>query len=129
MKESLSKGFAKIAGPLSWAMSLFVALQCAVLAIAMVRVVPIFGDMLRAMQVELPWPTRILLSTHQWLLPLFFVALAAFVIGKEFSVKENGHKFVVTGEVFLAAALTPGLVILVLYLPLFELIRKLSDTH
>jgi hypothetical protein len=129
MKESMSKALAKVASPLSWVLSAFVALQCAVLAIAMVRMVPIFGEMFRGMQVELPWPTRFLLATHQWLLPLFFVVLVVFVIGKELAVKENRHRFVLTGEIFLAAALTPGLVLMVLYLPLFGLIRKLGDTH
>lgn len=129
LNESLSKALAKVAGPLSWVLSAFVALQCAVLAAAMVRVIPIFGEILRGMQVELPWPTRFLLATHQWLLPLFFVVLAMFVIGKELAVKRSRHRIVLTGEIFLAAALTPGLVLLVLYLPLFDLIRKLGETH
>jgi hypothetical protein len=129
MRKSLSQTLAKVAGPLSWALTAFVALQCAVSAIAMVRVVSIFQEMFKGIGVELPWPTRLLLATYYWSLPAFFLILVLLLIGKEFALLENRRKFVFTGEIFLAAVFTPGLVMLILYLPLFVLIRRLSDTN
>ena len=129
MRKSLSQTLAKLTGPLSWALSAFVALQCVVSAIAMVRVVPIFQEMFKGIGVELPWPTRLLLSTYYWSIPAFFLILVMLVIGKEFVVQENRRKFVLTGEIFLAAVFTPGLVMLILYLPLFVVIHKLSNAN
>jgi len=119
----------RIGTAISWLLSAYVAFQCALTAILMIRIVPIFADMLRGLQVELPWPTRLLLATYYWSLPAFFLILVALIIGKEFAIQENRRKFVLTGEIFLAAVFTPGLVILILYLPLFVLIHKLGDTH
>jgi hypothetical protein len=129
METSGLQRFAKIWPVLSWVLSAYVAFQCVLTTIVTIRIVPIFADMLRAVQVELPWPTRLLLATYYWSLPIFFFLLILLVIGKEFAIKENRRKFVVTGEVFLAAVFTPGLVILILYLPLFVLIRKLSEAN
>jgi len=129
MRKSLSQTLAKLTGPLSWALTAFVALQCAVSAIAMVRVVPVFQEMFKGIGVELPWPTRLLLATYYWSLPAFFLTLVVLLIGKEFALQQNRRKFLLTGEIFLAAVFTPGLVMLILYLPLFVLIHRLNNTN
>ena len=56
--------------------------------------------MFKGLGVELPLPTRVLLATYYWLLPLFFIALAGFVVWKEISLRELRYRFVVTITVF-----------------------------
>jgi len=90
----------------------------------MLRVVAVFAAMLQGIGVELPWLTRFLLATYFWLLPLFFFALVAFVILKEFSARELRRKFVLTTTVFLRTFVTPGLAILIVYLPLFVVAKN-----
>jgi hypothetical protein len=77
--------------------------------------------------VELPLSTRLLLATYYWVLPVLFVALAVFVVWKEISLRELRYRIIVTITVFLAALGASGLVMLVLYQPLFTLIKKLGE--
>jgi len=127
MKESEPQNQFQVGKLFSWLTTGVVVLFCVLNGLYMVRAVPIFVTMYQGLGVELPLPTRVLLATYYWLLPLFFIALAVFVIWKEISLRELRYKFVVTITVFLASLSAPGLVILVLYQPLFVLIKKLSE--
>ena len=127
MKEYEPQNQSQIGTLLSWVATVVVVLFCALSGLYIVRVVPIFATMFQGLGVELPLPTRVLLASYYWLLPLFFVALSVFVVWKEISLRELRYKFVVTVTVFLASLSAPGLVILALYAPLFVLIRKLSE--
>jgi hypothetical protein len=113
---------------LSWIATAIVAFSCTLLAPAFVRGIPIFANMFRQLQVELPWPTRFLFATYYWVLPILFTALAVFVIWKELSARELRRKFLLTARVFIAALLTVGLVMFVLYLPVLTLASKLAIT-
>ena len=99
-----------------------------VLAGALPRSIRPFADIFQGLGVELPWPTRWFLATNVLLLPLVFIALATFVIWKEFSQRELRRKFILTLRAFFATLAILGLVIIVLYLPLFTLVRKLAET-
>jgi hypothetical protein len=110
---------------LSWFATGIVAFTCALLAPILIRVVPIYANMFEGLGVELPWPTRVLLATYYWLLPIFFVALAVFVVWKEYSTRELRRRFLLTARVFFAALITVGLVVFVLYLPVLTLASKL----
>lgn len=105
----------------SWLATIIVALFSVLSGLYIVRTIPIFATMFQGLGVALPLPTRVLLATYYWLLPLFFIALAVFVIWKEISLRELRYRFVVTITVFLASLSAPGLVIFVLYQPLFVL--------
>jgi type II secretory pathway component PulF len=112
---------------LSWFATAIVAFSCALCAPVLVRVIPIYSSMFRQVGVELPWPTRFLLTSYSWLLPVFFIGLAIFVIWKECSARELRRKFLLTARVFIAAVFTMVLVIFLLYLPVLTLASKLVD--
>jgi hypothetical protein len=111
---------------LSWLTTGIVAALCLLLVPLAVRVIPIYSDMFHGLEVQLPWPTRILSATYYWLLPSLFVALAVFVICKEYLIHELRRRFVLTARVFFAALITMGIVIFLLYLPLLTLASKLG---
>jgi hypothetical protein len=106
---------------LSWLATAGVAFLCSVLGLISAHFVQPFAAMLQGLAVELPLPTRFFLATYTWLLPLLFTALAVLVILKEFVGRELRRRFLLTARVFLAALITAGLVILILYLPLLKL--------
>jgi hypothetical protein len=110
---------------LSWLTTGVVAFLCSVLGLASAHFVEPFAALFQGLGVELPLPTRFMLATYMWFLPLLFTALAAFVILKEFAARELRRRFLLTGRVFLAALIAAGLVIFVLYLPLLTLSAKL----
>jgi hypothetical protein len=83
--------------------------------------------MFRQLEVELPWPTRLLFATYDWLLPIFFSSLAILVIWKQYSARDLRREFLLTARVFLVGLTTAGLVIFVLYLPMLTLASKLVD--
>jgi hypothetical protein len=110
---------------LSWLAAGVVAFLCSVLGLASTHFVQPFAAVFQGFGVELPLPTRFMLATYMWLLPLLFTTRAVFVILKEFAAREVRRRFLLTGRVFLAALIAAGLVIFVLYLPLLTLSAKL----
>ena len=127
MKESETPNQFQVGKLFSWVATVVVALFCVLIGIYIVRAIPVFATMFQGLGVELPLPARVLLATYYWLVPLFFIALAVFVIWKEISLRELRYRFVVTITVFLASVGIHGLVILVIYQPLFILIKRLNE--
>ena len=113
---------------LSWLATGIVAFFCTMLGLISGRFVDPFGAMFNGLGVDLPWPTHFLLATEAWPLRLVFYTLTVFVIAKEFSVGALRRRFVLTARTFFAAIVTVGLLIIVLYLPLLVLARKLVGT-
>jgi type IV pilus assembly protein PilC len=111
---------------LSWLATGIVAVLCLLLAPILILVIPSYSNMFQGLGVELPWPTRVLLATYYWLLPIFFVALALLVVWKGCSTRELRRRFLLTARVFFAALITVGLVVFVLYLPVLTLAGKLA---
>jgi NADH:ubiquinone oxidoreductase subunit K len=68
-----------------------------------------------------------LLATYAWLFPVFFVGAAILVIAKEFVMRDVRGRLAATLVIFVTAASSVGLAVLVLYLPLLELLRKLGS--
>jgi hypothetical protein len=110
---------------LSWLATGVVAFLCSVLGLASPHFVEPFAAMFQGLGVELPSPTRLLLATYMWLLPLLFTALAVFVIVKEFLALESRRRFLLTKSIFLAAVIAVSSIIFILYLPLLTLVAKL----
>ena len=115
-----------VARLLSWLATGIVAASCFLLVPLLVRVIPIYSEMFHGLEVQLPWPTRVLFATYYWLLPSFFVAMALFVICKEWSIRELRRRFQLTARVFFVVLMTLGIVIFVIYLPLLTLAGKLG---
>jgi hypothetical protein len=111
----------QLSSVLSWFATGVVAFLCSVLGLVSARLVEPFAAVLQGLEVHLPLPTRFMLATYTWFLPLLFTAMAVFVILKEFAARELRRRFSLTARVFLAALITAGFVIFVLYLPLLTL--------
>ena len=115
-----------VARLLSWLTTGIVAALCLLLAPLLLRVIPIYSNMFHGLEVQLPWPARILFAAYCWLLPSLFVALAVFVICKAYAIHELRRRFVLTARVFFVALLTVGIVVFLLYLPLLTLASKMG---
>jgi hypothetical protein len=115
-----------IARLLSWVSTGIVAVSCLSLPPILFLVIPIYSKMFQALEVQLPWPTRVFFANYFWLLPGIFVGLAVFVICKEWSISELRRRFQLTARVVFVALLAVGIVIFVLYLPLLTLAGKLA---
>jgi hypothetical protein len=112
---------------LSWLATGVVAFLCSVLGLASAHFVQPFAALFQGLGVKLPPPTRLMMATYMWLLPLLFTALAVLVILKEFLARDTRRRFLLTTSVFLAAVITVGSVIFILYLPVLTLGAKLAS--
>src|SRR5271168_2586264 len=86
---------------------------------------PSFAELFNGLEVPLPWPTYLLIASHSWLFTAWLVATLTLTFARQL-VKLEGFLRRLTNFslVFLGVAFAP-LVILTLYLPLFELTWKL----
>ncbi len=112
----------------SWCLNGFVAFLCLILAFVSTRFVQPFATLFDGLGVEVPWPTRFLIATHSWLLPTYFVVLAALTFAKELWSNDFRLKRLISVRIFLAAIVMAAVVVFVLYLPLLSLASKLSDS-
>jgi type II secretory pathway component PulF len=112
---------------LAWVAALLVSLCCICTCVFLLRSTGIFRELFKGLGVELPLTTRLLIATYSWLYPLLFVGAAVLVIAKEFALRDVRSKLAATVIIFVAAVSSAGLVQYVLYLPLLELVKKLSQ--
>jgi hypothetical protein len=113
---------------LSWAMTIFVIFWCLVFCLALVNSTSAFTTLFSTLNVQPPFATRFLLANHKWIYPLLVGATALFVLAKEFVVRDPRSRLSTTAIVFVAAASSLGLVIYVLYLPMFHLLNKMGTS-
>ncbi len=93
---------------------------------AFAKVVPIFATLFAGLGVDVPLPTRFLLSTHSWLFPVLLVGSTILYLSILFW-QLNRRKSRLPTFVFLIVGIAfMPLMILILYLPLFYLIYKQS---
>jgi hypothetical protein len=101
------------------------------LAVSSTKTIQIFAKLFASLGVELPLPTRILLShfSHFYFLPTVFTVAAMLTVATklaEFSRRQLG---VINFVLIVIGAVLPPLLALFLYLPLFVLIGKLKGAH
>src|SRR5215467_10669539 len=91
--------------------------------------VPIFGAMLTGLGVVLPPPTRFVLANYIWLFPVCFCGAVILAIFKKV-VPLDKLRLRITNVIliFVGVAFTP-LVMLTMYLPLFDLMYKLRSAQ
>ena len=93
---------------------------------ALAGAIPIFAKLFKELSVELPLLTRLLMGNYSWLFPVLFVGAVILTIAKEFlTVKRLPLRVVNLFLGVVGIGFVP-LAILALYMPLFDLIRKLS---
>jgi len=111
----------------AWVAAIFVSLCCIYICLVLVQSTGIFKELFKGLGVELPLATRFLIATYIWLYPLLFSGAAVLVIAKEFVLRDMRRRLAATAIVFVGAISSVGLVQYVLYLPLLDLVRKLSQ--
>ena len=99
------------------------------LAFIFTRTIPVFSKLYEGLGVELPLPTRILLSLHYWFLPSVFTIAALLTIAKKLVEFSERQLRVVNVALIVIGAVLPASVFCILYLPLFVLIGKLKGAH
>ena len=91
--------------------------------------IPTFAKLFEGLGVALTLPTWFLMATYRWLLPLFFVGATVLTILKQFVPLEGLPRRVSTLVLIFVGAVLVPLIVIALYLPLFELIWKLHNLH
>jgi hypothetical protein len=114
---------------ISWCVAGVVTFFCLLLALASRGAIQPFAALFQGLGVELPWPTRFLLTTYFWLLPLLYLGLAVSAVLFQFSSRDFRARLLAAVRIFLVALVSAGLFVFILYLPLLALTEKLSGTH
>jgi uncharacterized membrane protein len=112
----------------AWLLSVLMSFGCLLVCSALYRSTAIFGDLFKGLGVELPLATKFLIASYSWLYPLFFGAVVILLIAKEFFLHGIRRRLVATGIIFFAVISSLELVHYVLYLPLLDLVQRLSQT-
>ena len=99
------------------------------LAIGFTKTIPIFTKLYSGLGVELPLPTRILLSTHFLFPPIAFIAAAILTVAKKLAEFSKRQLRVVNIVLIVIGTVLPAFLVWFLYLPLFSLIGKLEGVH
>jgi len=113
-------------GVLAWALSILVSLVFLVFCVGLLKSIRMFDEMFKNLDVQLPLPTRFLVANYVWLFPLFYGGGAAFLIVKEFVMRSVPHRLITSALVLVAGMWSLGLLHFVLYLSVFDLMRKLA---
>ena len=107
-------------------LSVSVAFGCLIAWLVLIKITPIFTILFKGLEVELPLPTRFLLTNYFWIYPLFLGATVAALVAQEIFVRDARRRLLAMGGIFLAAAVSVGAAVICLYLPLFVLAEKLN---
>jgi len=105
-------------------MTIFASIGYLAASVLLAKVVPIFAGLFKGLEVELPFATGILVTHFMWISALFFGGAVLLPIVTEFLISATRRSLIISSSAFAASAASVGLVVLVLYLPLFELARK-----
>ena len=114
------------ASPKGARISLSVVVGCVYfisLGVGFTRVIPIFSK-LYGVAIELPLPTRILLSSYFWILPMLFTGAAMLNIAKRLAHFSRRQLHIVNVALIFIGAVLPALIAWYLCLPLFALVGK-----
>jgi type II secretory pathway component PulF len=90
------------------------------------RNVGAFGQMYEGLGAELPLLTRFVVGQGTWLFPLLFAVFAGAAVGKERLIADKRFSVMVTFLLTIVAQFVAQALVTAYYLPLFDLIGKLS---
>jgi type II secretory pathway component PulF len=105
-------------------MAIFASIGCLTASVLLAKVVPIFAELCKGLEVELPFATRILVTHYMWISALFVGGAVILPIVTEFMIPATRRRLIISSSAFAASVVSVGLVVLVWYLPVFELARK-----
>jgi type II secretory pathway component PulF len=110
--------------PLVRIMAMFASIGYRTASVLLAKVVPIFAALFKGLEVELPFTTRILVTHDRWISAWFLGGAVILPIVTEFLISATRRCLIISSSAFAASAASVGLVVFVLYLPVFELARK-----
>ncbi len=91
--------------------------------------VPIFAELFKGLGVDLPYPTKLLMATYRWSLPLFYLFASGVAVVKQFVPLQGVRAWLANFTLIFAGILMLPFIVLCMYLPLFVLIYKLHQMH
>src|ERR1700722_14604483 len=89
---------------------------------------PSFITLFAGLQVDVPWPTRVLLDSHSWFLPPVFAIGAILIVAKDSVGFSRPQLRIVNSALLFIGAILPGAILFVLCLPLLVLIVRAMGT-
>ena len=105
----------------------FASLGCLASSVLLLKVVPIFDRLFKGLQVQLPFATRVLVADYRWIAILFAGGAVLLPIVMEFLISGVRRRLIVAGWAFALSSGSVALTVLIMYLPLLELARKLGQ--
>ena len=105
-------------------MAIFASIGGLTASVLVAKVVPIFAELFKGLEVELPFATRILVTHYMWISALFVGGAVILPIVTELMIPATRRRLIISSSAFAASVVSVGLVVFVLYLPVFELARK-----
>jgi len=105
-------------------MAIFASIGGLTASVLVAKVVPIFAELFKGLEVELPFATRILVTHYVWISALFVGGAVILPIVTELMIPATRRRLIISSSAFAASVVSVGLVVFVLYLPVFELARK-----
>jgi len=105
-------------------MAIFASIGYLTASVFLAKVVPIFGELFKGLEVELPFATKILVAHYRWISALFVGGAVILPMVTEFLVSATRRRLIISCSACAASVVSVGLAVFVLYLPLFELTRK-----
>jgi len=105
-------------------MAIFASIGGLTASVLVAKVVPIFAELFKGLEVELPFATRILVTHYVWISALFVGGAVILPIVTELMIPATRRRLIMSSSAFAASVVSVGLVVFVLYLPVFELARK-----
>jgi len=87
---------------------------------------PIFVKLFHGLGIQIPFPTRFLAASDSWIFPVVFLGAVMRTIVKRFAPPDKLRLRIANGVLVFVGVVSPILVVLVFYSPLFVLIRRLQ---
>ncbi len=115
--------------PIAW---MLVVVQCLFfiwLAVGITPILPIFSQLFASIGIDLPLPTRMLLSSNLWFVRTLFAAAAILAIARRVVNFNRLQLRVINVALILIGGVLPLIIVALMYLPLFLLIGKLKGAH
>ena len=105
-------------------MAIFASIGGLTASVLVAKVVPIFAQLFKGLEVQLPFATRILVTHSMWISALLVGGAVILPMVAELMIPATRRRLIISSSAFAASVVSVGLVVFVLYLPVFELARK-----
>ena len=112
--------------PLTWGLAILACAYIGWNGYALYVYTDAFSGMFSSMGVELPIPTRIVISSYRFFYPLLFGGALGVVIAKQFYVRQKWANLTTTLAAVVVVVVFSNEIVRALYRPLLDLMEKLN---